>query len=253
MSSESVSSESDGDSKIKQKRLRLAGFAWRKSSSSSDRSGSDKKEKMGRAKMDEVIDLVSSDDNAGDTKPRAKPSSSSDVAEKGGKGRAQTTRKKTRKKKKKKAPSFSSHPDDQFESTKTRFTICIRGKPRPQFRDKPGFNFTRYNPSKVLQNEFRDVAMDVCQHRLGKVPNFGQATLKAEIEYRFPSPVTGLIRNTADIDNLLKFTLDSFNRAFYSDDGQFVRVIAGKAYDDDHGGMGYTLITIESTTSTISS
>ena len=252
MSSESVSSESDGDSKIKQKRLRLAGFAWRKSSSSSDRSGSDKKEKMGRAKMDEVIDLVSSDDNAGDTKPRAKPSSSSDVAEKGGKGRAQTTRKKTRKKKKK-APSFSSHPDDQFESTKTRFTICIRGKPRPQFRDKPGFNFTRYNPSKVLQNEFRDVAMDVCQHRLGKVPNFGQATLKAEIEYRFPSPVTGLIRNTADIDNLLKFTLDSFNRAFYSDDGQFVRVIAGKAYDDDHGGMGYTLITIESTTSTISS
>ena len=251
MSSESVSSESDGDSKIKQKRLRLAGFAWRKSSSSSDRSGSDKKEKMGRAKMDEVIDLVSSDDNAGDTKPRAKPSSSSDVAEKGGKGRAQTTRKKTRKKKK--APSFSSHPDDQFESTKTRFTICIRGKPRPQFRDKPGFNFTRYNPSKVLQNEFRDVAMDVCQHRLGKVPNFGQATLKAEIEYRFPSPVTGLIRNTADIDNLLKFTLDSFNRAFYLDDGQFVRVIAGKAYDDDHGGMGYTLITIESTTSTISS
>jgi Holliday junction resolvase RusA-like endonuclease len=65
--------------------------------------------------------------------------------------------------------------------------------------------------------------------------------------------MTGLIRNTADIDNLLKFTLDSFNRAFYSDDGQFVRVIAGKAYDDDHGGMGYTLITIESTTSTISS
>jgi hypothetical protein len=74
---------------------------------------------MGRAKIDEVIDLVSSDDDAGDAKPRAKPSSSSDVAEKGGKGRAQTTRKK------KKAPSFSSHPDDQFESTKTRFTICI--------------------------------------------------------------------------------------------------------------------------------
>jgi hypothetical protein len=181
MSSESVSSESDGDSKIKQKRLRLAGFAWRKSSSSSDRSGSDKKEKMGRAKMDEVIDLVSSDDNAGNTKPRAKPSSSSDVAEKGGKGRAQTTRKKTRKKKKKKAPSFSSHPDDQFESTKTRFTICIRGKPRPQFRDKPGFNFTRYNPSKVLQNEFRDVAMDVCQHRLGKVPNFGPSKPRSNI------------------------------------------------------------------------
>jgi Holliday junction resolvase RusA-like endonuclease len=246
MSSESVSSESDGDSKIKQKWLCLAGFAWRKSSSSSDRSGSDKKEKMGGAKMDEVIDLVSSGDDAGDAKPGAKPSSSSDVAEKGGKGRAQTTRKK------KKASSFSSHPDDQFESTKTHFTICIRGKPRPQFRGRPGFNFTRYNPSKVLQNEFRDVAMDVCQHRLGKVPNFGQATLKAEIEYHFPSPVTGLIRNTADIDNLLKFTLDSFNRAFYSDDGQFVRVIAGKAYDDDHGGMGYTLITIESTMSTIS-
>jgi Holliday junction resolvase RusA-like endonuclease len=224
VSSKSVSSESDGDSKIKQKRLRLAGFAWRKSSSSSDRSGSEKKEKMGRAKMDEVIDLVSSDNDAGDAKPRAKPSSSSDVAEKGGKGRAQTTRKK-----KKKAPSFSSHPDDQFESTKTRFTICIRGKPRPQFRDRPGFNFTRCNPSKALENEFRDVAMDVCQHRLGKVPNFGQATLKAEIEYRFPSPVMGLIRNMADIDNLLKFTLDSFNRAFYLDDGQFVRVIAGKA------------------------
>jgi Holliday junction resolvase RusA-like endonuclease len=66
-----------------------------------------------------------------------------------------------------------------------------------------------------------------------------------EINFRFPPPKTGRIKNTADIDNLLKFALDTCNTIFYGDDGQVLCLHADKAYDGACGSEGYTRMKIE--------
>ena len=77
------------------------------------------------------------------------------------------------------------------------------------------------------------------------MPNFGsEAGIKIDVRFRFPSPKTGLIKNTADIDNLCKFILDAWNGSFYGDDGQVVQLSADKGYDDAYGGEGYMRVTI---------
>jgi Holliday junction resolvase RusA-like endonuclease len=153
-----------------------------------------------------------------------------------------------KKKKAKKSPPFQFDTRDPFAATGTSTTFCVRGKPLPQSRDRQGWNLTRYNPSKRLQNEFCQVASDLCQSHIGSVPSLGkEALVKVKVEFRFPSPKTGLLKNTADIDNMCKFVLDALNTTFYGDDGQVSILLSDKAYDDGYGGNGYTMVTISNT------
>lgn len=143
-------------------------------------------------------------------------------------------------------PAFTVDSSDPFASSSTGVHFVVRGKPLPQYRDKPGWNLTRYNPSKRLQNEFRELASLICVTHAGFVPNFGSdAEVKVEVQFRFPPPKTGRLKNTADIDNLSKFLLDACNKTFYGDDGQVVSLIADKGYDDSHGCAGFTSVTIQ--------
>lgn len=123
--------------------------------------------------------------------------------------------------------------------------LFVQGKPRPQYCDKPGWNFTRYNPSIRYQNQFCKASIEQCLNHLSMVPNFGsEAIIKIDVRFRFPSPKTGLIKNTADINNLCKFILDACNGSFYGDDGQVVQLSANKGYNDAYGREGYTRVTI---------
>jgi Holliday junction resolvase RusA-like endonuclease len=105
---------------------------------------------------------------------------------------------------------------------------------------------TRYNLSKTLQKQFGHVAIEQCLNHANRVPDFGpDVRIRMETNFRFPPPKTGWIKNTADIDNLLKFALDACNTIFYGDDGQVVCLHADKAYDGACGSKGYTRMKIE--------
>jgi Holliday junction resolvase RusA-like endonuclease len=94
----------------------------------------------------------------------------------------------------------------------------------------------------------KSVVAAVCNERIGRVPNFGSdVNLKLTVQFRFPSPKTekGAIGKKADLDNLCKLLLDSLNGVLYFDDGQFVNLIADKAFDDSFGGSGFTVFAIE--------
>jgi Holliday junction resolvase RusA-like endonuclease len=55
------------------------------------------------------------------------------------------------------------------------------------------------------------------------VPTVGSdANVKVTAHFRFALPKTGLLKNTADINNLSKFLLDACYKTFYGDDGQVV-------------------------------
>lgn len=142
---------------------------------------------------------------------------------------------------------FKAEKTDPFGISQTSVDfVIIRGKPRPQYRDKPGWNRTRYNPSKTLQKQFGHVAIEQCLNHVNRVPDFGpDIGIWMEIHFPFPPPKTGQIKNTADIDNLSKFALDACNAIFYGDDGQVVCLYADKAYDGAYGGEGYTSMKIE--------
>ena len=116
------------------------------------------------------------------------------------------------------APVFKADKNDPFGISQTSVDFVIRGKPRPQYRDKPGWNGTRYNPSKSLQKQFGRVAIEQCLNHANTVPDFGpDVGIRMEIHFRFPPPKAGRIKNTANIDNLSKFALDACNNIFYED------------------------------------
>jgi Holliday junction resolvase RusA-like endonuclease len=79
------------------------------------------------------------------------------------------------------------------------------------------------------------------------VPAVGSyANVKVTAHFCFAFSKKGLLKNTADIDNLSKFLLDAFSKAFYGDDGQAISLVADKAFDGSYGGAGYTtIVTIE--------
>lgn len=157
-----------------------------------------------------------------------------------------TKGKKTKGKKTATAPVFKADKTDPFGISQTSVDFVVRGKPRPQYRDKPGWNRTRYNPSKILQKQFGRIAIEQCLNHTDRVPDFGpNVGIRMEIHFCFPLPKTGRIKNTADIDNLSKFALDACNTIFYGDDGQVLCLYADKAYDDAFGGEGYTRVKIE--------
>lgn len=150
---------------------------------------------------------------------------------------------------KKKDPKFWFVEGDRLEVEPTRrFKLIVRGNPLPKQRHRSAASGFFFNPSRKDENEFKSVVEAVCKERIGCVPNFGsEANLKLTVQFRFPSPKTekGAIRKKADLDNLCKFLLDSLNGVLYIDDGQFVKLIADKAFDDSIDGSGFTTFEME--------
>jgi hypothetical protein len=86
---------------------------------------------------------------------------------------ARKTKQKQKKNDKHKKPKFESSHSDPFESTPTQLCFIVQGKPLCQYCNKPGWNFTRYSPSKTDQKKFCQVAAELCQTIIGQVPTVG--------------------------------------------------------------------------------
>jgi hypothetical protein len=98
----------------------------------------------------------------------------------------------TKSKKTATAPVFKAEKTDPFGISQTSVDFVVRGKPHPQYRDKPGWNRTRHNPSKTLQKQFGRVAIEQCLNDANRVPDFGpDVRIRMEINFRFPPPKTG--------------------------------------------------------------
>jgi Holliday junction resolvase len=130
-----------------------------------------------------------------------------------------------------------------------------------------------YNPSHQAQNEMRQVLQDVISRvpgfdaniprpgnhrnrRNGRECFFSETTpLKAEIKFFMPRPRTHFRRNgmrssdnftdvakgrrnhisRPDLDNMVKFVLDSMQGVVYNNDSHIVSLFASKSFDN-HGG-----------------
>jgi Holliday junction resolvase RusA-like endonuclease len=142
-------------------------------------------------------------------------------------------------------------------------SFITRGTPLVQQRDKPGYNGTRFNPSKVAQNTFRrDATRLVSTWNRGDAFRFGDTdSLVFKVEFRFPLPEDG--KNHGDLDNLIKFVLDSLqdcttkkkkrgvtektvHKGFFKNDSKVIRIIADKGFDAGCGSKGYTKVEISS-------
>jgi hypothetical protein len=98
----------------------------------------------------------------------------------------------TKSKKTATAPVFKDEMTNPFGISQTSVDFVVRGKPRPKYPDRPGWNHTRYNPSKTLQTQFGCVAIKQCLNHANQVPDFGpDVRIRMEINFCFPPPKTG--------------------------------------------------------------
>lgn len=162
---------------------------------------------------------------------------------------------KAKRKAKAKAGRPSKHPakfcfdgTDPFSAGENGVDFIIRGKPLPQQRDRIGKNGARYNPSKRDQQQaFNAVCKALFQEKGRRIPFISKGVeVSVSILYGFPSTKKQNIHTKADIDNLLKFTLDALGegRTFYHDDGQVTGASVKKCFDEQYGGDGFTHVTI---------
>ena len=142
-------------------------------------------------------------------------------------------------------PPFHVDVENEFNSSSDGFMLTIHGKPAPKKRYNP---IRRYNPSKAAQDQFAFQA----KHLFGlhgvelSTVNFGEAELEASFKFYLPRPKkSGKITQPPDVDNLVKFVQDAFEKNFYVNDSQFTKIAAEKNYDASPGNsVGYTIISI---------
>ncbi|GMH62842.1 hypothetical protein TrLO_g1070 [Triparma laevis f. longispina] len=111
----------------------------------------------------------------------------------------------------------------------------VAGRPVPLNRHRNNGKFN-YNPSKKAQDSLSDAIKEGleewCDFRIGP----GRLKIKEQDITLFEdNRITG---GSADLDNLIKFFLDSMNGVFWEDDRQVVKVVGGKVWDDGEGGEG---------------
>lgn len=147
--------------------------------------------------------------------------------------------------------SFSANTGDPFYHESNSVQFIIRGRPVPKARPTGGNNSNVYNPTAAKEREFAAVTMNLMSHHIGKVFVFGQnQTLKIKCVFGYPFPLgndeANIIdySNVADVDNLGKFVLDSFNTVLYHDDRQVEMLTLRKTFDNQYGGEGYIQVSI---------
>ena len=106
---------------------------------------------------------------------------------------------------------------------------------------KAGFS---YDPSKSDKADF----LAMCMNNRPKKPFEGALSVKLEFFFVRPKSHYGMGKNAGrikesapqehitkpDVDNLIKFVLDSLNGIFYKDDRQVVNLLAFKTYTDNY-------------------
>jgi Holliday junction resolvase RusA-like endonuclease len=156
-------------------------------------------------------------------------------------------------------PSSSPSPGQKQQVSRLRFTV--RGNPRPLQRHRTSRGFM-YNPSLKYQTSFQHVVKNLLvgnesdsNDRPSSLtyPIFGpDEYLVMNIVFKMKRPKshfvnnkpghgrlkvssTGMMSSTirTDIDNLVKFVLDSMNEVLYEDDRQIVSIQATKVFDND--------------------
>ena len=107
----------------------------------------------------------------------------------------------------------------------TALTFTIPGPPRPKQRPHLGKGGRVYTPGRTLAYE-RQVAVSCLVAR--QAAGIGPRPLgPIEVACEFFLPTA----QRADVDNLVKATLDGMNGVAYDDDSQVVRVTVSKAID----------------------
>lgn len=147
-----------------------------------------------------------------------------------------------------KTSRFGEIADSHFVATATEIYFEVAGKPSPKKRAAFGRNNNRYNPSKVDEQDFAEVATGLCRLKNeGSVPKFpSHALLVVQITFYFPckKPLCASLCKEADIDNLCKFVLDALNEVLYTDDRQIVELTASKCFASA-GSVGRTAVSIK--------
>ena len=119
------------------------------------------------------------------------------------------------------------------------YKFTVLGEPRPLSRHMFS-NGRMYNPSSKYQKEF----LNNCTHNLPLIPLEGP--LEIDLRFYFSRPLShyrsGKYKhilkdnmpyyhsNRKDLDNLIKFVLDSLNKHAYIDDSQIAVINSGKYY-----------------------
>lgn len=162
-----------------------------------------------------------------------------------------------KKKRKPKEPSFWLADDDNIQVERneeriTAFHFKIRGNPKALVRHRSG-NGHMYNPSQVHQVTFRNLLKTIASSQdIFEYPLFREDDcLAMDIVLRIKRPTTHFvagkrgpdrIKPTApkrigsfrtDVDNNVKFVLDSMNALVYPDDRQVSRLCVTRVLDSD--------------------
>jgi Holliday junction resolvase RusA-like endonuclease len=201
---------------------------------------------------------------------KGSPSTSTTTAAK--KAKKKTTKKK--KKKKEKGPAHWIGESDKVlieygNSNSTQgvslLHFKVRGHPRPLTRHRTSFGRV-YNPSEKLQESFRQVVRELIFSKGDiQAPIFDDdESLVMTIVFRLKRPKKhfksgkpgpGRFRADAppqtsqtrtDVDNLIKFVLDSMNEVLYPDDRQIMSVRVTKVLDNEDMCEGSTEICLRS-------
>ena len=133
---------------------------------------------------------------------------------------------------KKKKPHFHFSTSDFLrKEVGSWVSFSVTGKPTPQYRDRQSRSGNRYNPSKDLQNHFREVVRDAHINKFGTTMEmFGrEVPLHIKLQYYLPPKSSeAIIITEADLDNLTKFTLDALSGVVYVNDGQVCGIDCSK-------------------------
>ena len=166
---------------------------------------------------------------------------------------------------------------DTTSSTKKLLKFTVRGKPVPLRRHRTSRGFM-YNPSAKMQMEFRQVVSDMIYPTVppSSVEEYIESSsaqqpepifkedeyLAVTLLFRLKRPKShfigskpgpGRLRPTSpgklhttrtDVDNLVKFVLDSLNDLVYADDRQIISLHAAKVLDSEGHCEGATEVII---------
>lgn len=136
-------------------------------------------------------------------------------------------------------------PQQTLTSVLDTFTVCVYGEPIPLHRHMLSRG-RMYNPSATQQKNFARASATF----LPTSPLTGP--LEAELRFFFSRPMNhyrtgkfaGLLRDDVmregawhskrkDLDNLIKFVLDSLNGLAYLDDSQICSIVSSKCYAEE--------------------
>ncbi len=170
-----------------------------------------------------------------------------DSDESGGKGERNAVPPAAKKPKTSKVPKEPHFFADEASWDGEIVKLRVLGKPLPWARTKRGWNGNVYNPRAKSQIEFSHAVSGICMREFGEVPCFeAYAAVKAKIWFFLPckdKQPKGKPR-VPDLDNLVKFVLDSLNGVVYMDDKQVVHVTACKHWSSMHE-KGCTLMSFQ--------